>query len=89
MTNLERKINKTISMFSQRNFSQWSEGDIDSNKYYAFKVKEDGTVDKGCMIEDKDGYATEIEALNAIGDKENCKAIAGSTLINQYPHLFK
>lgn len=84
----QKKADNNFST-EQTNFSQWNRDDLDPTRYYAFKVKEDGTIDKGCQIEDKKGYATEIEALNAIGDKPNCKVVAGSTLLTKYPHLIK
>ena len=84
--NLEKKIKSYLVNFSG---GQYKHDDIDPDKYYAFEVKEDGTIDKGDAIKDKKGYDSKIEAEQAIGDKPNCTVVRGSTLITQYPHLFK
>lgn len=94
MTNLERKINAFINHKAINdngcNFSaKYDLEDIDPNKYYAFKLKEDGTLDKSDAIKDKKGYDSKIEAEQAISDKPNCTVVRGSTLITQYTQLFK
>jgi len=69
-------------------WEKWGRKEVDSSRYYAFKLNSDGTFTKKNLIGDKNGYASKEEALRVIGDKDNCKALKGSTLITDYSHLF-
>jgi hypothetical protein len=72
-------------------WKKWGRKEVDSSKYYAFKLKTDDSFDKNDMVGNKNGYDTreEAEEANPITSPNiKIKILKGSTLIQNYPALF-